>query len=430
MITASKPKIEIDFTDDKLTSTAGLVFVSALSKRLGLAEGIAKNVRVKKRQRGCSDHQMLMSLIYSFCSGNGHLSDIDALSCDTPVCRVVGIDRLPNSRRLGEYLATFTQMGLLGLLQVSRDVSRQVIPQVIDDHVSRLSYVPVFMDGSALEVSGRLFEGAKKGYNGEYQYWLHSVFVGGVWVSGRLNEGGVGVTLGWQEQLEKDVAPLLDSDVPVWLAMDNAYYNKEVIHYCLDQGWDYSVSLTDRCKRRPVLEQVDGLPDQAWQDIGMDESAIFAYHQPHGWRTRQAYVVIRRLYEGRQKRLQPAYTVILVSTDELPIEELVKRHRAKQGQENAFKGPLIELDLHHPPCRKFIANQAFYLCGQIAQVMLKAVQYQCLPITARKHGIRPIIRYLIRSVAKLTRSGRRWTLRFCKNAFKLDWLIYASYQLE
>ena len=56
MITASKPKIEIDFTDDKLTSTAGLVFVSALSKRLGLAEGIAKNVRVKKRQRGCSDH--------------------------------------------------------------------------------------------------------------------------------------------------------------------------------------------------------------------------------------------------------------------------------------------------------------------------------------------------------------------------------------
>ena len=122
--------------------------------------------------------------------------------------------------------------------------------------------------------------------------------------------------------------------------------------------------------------------------------------------------------------------MILVSTDELPVEELVKRHRAKQGQENAFKGPLIELDLHHPPCRKFIANQAFYQCGQIAQILLKAVQYQCLPITARKHGIRQIIRYLIRSVAKLTCSGRRWTLRFCKNAFKLDWLIYASYQLE
>lgn len=30
-----------------------------------------------------------------------------------------------------------------------------------------------------------------------------------------------------------------------------------------------------------------------------------------------------------------------VSRDDLPLPELVKRHRGKQGQENAFKGPLI-----------------------------------------------------------------------------------------
>ena len=275
-----------------------------------------------------------------------------------------------------------------------------------------------------------MFEGANKGYNGEYQYWLHGVFVGGTWVSARLHEGGVGVTVGWQEQLENDVAPLLNDDTPVWLGMDNAYYNKDVIHYCQDKAWDYSVSLTDRRKRQPVLEQIEGLRDDAWHDIGMGESATFAYYQPHGWRTRQAYVVIRKLYEGRQKMIQPAYTVILVSDDQLPIAELVKRHRAKQGHENAFKGPLIDLDLHHPPCRKLMANQAFYLCGQIAQVLLRAVQYQYLPTAARQHGIRQIIRYLIRTVAKLTRSARRWTLKFSKQLFRLDWLIYASYKLE
>ena len=38
-----------------------------------------------------------------------------------------------------------------------------------------------------------------------------------------------------------------------------------------------------------------------------------------------------------------------------------------------FKGPLIEMDLHHPPCRRFAANQAFYACGQIAQLLLMAM---------------------------------------------------------
>ena len=90
-----------------------------------------------------------------------------------------------------------------------------------------------------------------------------------------------------------------------------------------------------------------------------------------------------------QTLLLPVYTVILVSRDDLPLDELVRRHRGKQGQENAFKGPLIDLDLHHPPCRRFRANQAFYICGQIAQVLLRAVQYQLLPARARRHGLRP-----------------------------------------
>ena len=97
--------------------------------------------------------------------------------------------------------------------------------------------------------------------------------------------------------------------------------------------------------------------------------------------------------------------MILVSRTDLPLKELVKRHREKQGQENAQKGPLIDLDLHHPPCKKFHANQAFYTCGQIAQILLRALQYKALPEKERKHGIRPLIRKLVRSVGRLTYSG-------------------------
>ena len=58
-----------------------------------------------------------------------------------------------------------------------------------------------------------------------------------------------------------------------------------------------------------------------------------------------------------QRALFPGHTVIVTSDDALPGAEVVRRHRSKQGCENGFKGPLIEMDLHHPPTSSFEGNQ-------------------------------------------------------------------------
>ncbi len=152
-------------------------------------------------------------------------------------------------------------------------------------------------------------------------------------------------------------------------------------------------------------------------------------YRPAG-REEQSYVAIRRRRDRGQTLLLPVYTVIPVSRDDLPLDEPVRRHRGKQGQENAFKGPPIDLNLHHPPCRKFRANRAFCICGQLAQLLLRAVQYQLLPARARRHGLRPLIRYLVRVVGRLVRSGRRWRLDFARTRFRLDWLYNAAAQPE
>ena len=134
------------------------------------------------------------------------------------------------------------------------------------------------------------------------------------------------------------------------------------------------------------------------------------------------YVVVRKLLEGAQGDFLPVHTVILVSRDDLPLAELVRRHRGKQGQENAFKGPLRDLDLHHPPCRKLLANRLFYACGQLAQMLLRAVQFNLLPKSARRHGLRPLIRHFIRTVARLVKATGRWRLDFAKSNLRLDWI--------
>lgn len=423
------PKIDIDFTDAALVGTGGWSLLARMAQRTGLLEGLSQQIRLKRRRRGASDAEMLWSLIASLAAGNGALSDLDALRADLPGQTLLGLSETPSGRRLGEYLGRFSTQHVLSLQRLAQHVAEQVAPAVIAHQVTTQGYVPVFIDGTAIEVDGRLFEGAGKGYDGTMQYWLHTVFLGGLWASGRLHPGGVDVAKGWQEQLEQDVQTLLPQGTPVWLRADNAYYRGELIRLCADHGWDYSVSVTNDNNRRPVLRQLEGLPEAAWQDIGLGESATVVTHRPKGWQL-QSYVVIRQLYDGPQRRLTPAYTVILVSRDDLPVAELVRRHRGKQGQENAFKGPLIEMDLHHPPCRRFAANQAFYACGQIAQLLLVAMQYEWLPPPARRHGLRPLIRYLMRSVARLVKTGRRYRLDFAKNNFRLDWLLHAAFQLE
>jgi len=423
-------KVEIGFTDSRITGNGGHIFLSKAAKRFGLP-ALLKQIRLKQRRRGSSDSEQLLSLIYNLASGQGHLSDLDALRSDTTSLFLLGLGESPGSRRLGDYLRRFSPAEIERLHDVSRQLVRQVAPAVIAHAQETKGYIPVFVDGTAIEVSGQYFEGAGKGYNGELQYWLHGVFVDGLWVSGRLHPGGTGVTYGWKEQLDKDVTPLLaKTEARVWARTDNAYYAKDFINYCHAQGWDYSVSVTNPRNKEPILEQVKGAPDHAWTSIGRGEEAMLTTYQPYRWALPQTYVVIRSLFEGYQKLLFPRYTVILVSRSDLPLEELVKCHRGKQGQENAFKGPLIDLDLHHPPCQSFHANQAVYACGLMAQVLLRAIQFNFLPQQARCHGIRPIIRYLIRTAAQLVRSARRWRLAFSKNAFRLDWLCYAAVQLE
>jgi len=181
------PTVEIDFTDARLTGHGGWVFLGRLFERLGLARRLAEAVRLKRRRRGATDAQMLLSLAASQVAGGGALSDVDVLRADGVGRTLLGLERVPDSRRLGEYLGRFTAEVVEALEGVVQSVARALVPSVVEHEVTERGYVPVFVDGSAIEVEGRLFERAARGHDGRVQYWLHGVFVGGAWVAGRLD---------------------------------------------------------------------------------------------------------------------------------------------------------------------------------------------------------------------------------------------------
>ncbi len=163
-----------------------------------------------------------------------------------------------------------------------------------------------------------------------------------------------------------------------------------------------------------------GLRESAGEplDAADQDRALAGAYRPARWPGEPVRGVIRRDGDGEQRLLEPVCTVIPVSRDRLPLAELVRRHRDKQGQENAFKGPLTDLDLQHPPCRSHAAQQGFSLGGQIAQLLL-----WLLPDAARQPGLRPLIRYCGGSVGWLRLLCNRSNLRW-------DWLLPAASRRE
>ena len=61
-----------------------------------------------------------------------------------------------------------------------------------------------------------------------------------------------------------------------------------------------------------------------------------------------------------------------------------------------------------------------------APVWLRAVQFTVLPKRARRHGIRPVIRYVMRTVGYLARSRPRLGLRFAKSNLPAGLVVVRS----
>ena len=423
---ANPRNVVIDFSNHALTGSGGTCFLSRMARHLNLFSELSGLPSLKKRMRGVSDAERTWSLIASLAMGNGALSDLEVMGWDRTACKLLGFTQRPSHRRVGEHLGRFKDSDIEALRGVGRGIARKTIPGIAQHFVDELGYVPLFLDSTQIELRGKCFEEVSRDYQGEVGYQLAAAFVGPVQVSGRLRPGSTSPAEGWLEQVERDVEPLLQ-EVPVWGRMDNAYYRKDLVEYFEDRGWDYSISVTSGTSKAPILRVVEEvLEDEDWEEINEHEKAAWVTHRPSRWRREQTYVVVRQDRIGGMKQLVPVYTVILVSRDDLDREELVLRHRGKQGQENAFKGPLREMNLHHPRCASFRANQAYYECALIAQLLVRAIQYRMLPKEARCRSLGYVIRHLMRTVAVLVKTGRRWFLNFARSNWELTWIFYAS----
>jgi hypothetical protein len=165
------------------------------------------------------------------------------------------------------------------------------------------------------------------------------------------------------------------------------------------------------------------LPESQWSALPPAEEPQEQYawvkHQPGECQQAQKFAAVRWKKDG-DLMWRYAYRVCQARDQDGP-QAVFERHRLKGAKEQGFSEVLSGLDLHHPPCKDLIANQAFYALAMLAYNALISLKVLDLPDDAQGWRIRTIIRYLLTVPVSVSTHARYEVARICIPAGWLRW---------
>ena len=203
-----------------------------------------------------------------------------------------------------------------------------------------------------------------------------------------LRGGKTGSGRGAARQLKQAIttARAIDPDATIMARGDSAFASKKVIATCVDEGAEFSLSVSRNKRISTAIQRID---DDAYQpvhypgavadpDTGALISDAEVAETPYTLRlgrgrTITARLIVRRVKDARYPdALFPVWRYHpFVTNSDLPTAEADLTHRRHAIVETTF-ADLIDGPLAHIPSGLFAANCAWLACAVIAHNLLRA----------------------------------------------------------
>jgi Transposase DDE domain group 1 len=422
-ITKRKTKLHIQLTNsNQATAHGGQVLVDALCRRFGLWKRIHEEPSLDPRKRtgaGFSPVANLAQLLFTLTSGGASLADAERLAQDRVLMQLLGLDKGADQTTLGEWLRSQTKESVLTLHRINADLVDWASQQAKPGRWLHGGEVELFFDDTQIEVEGHKFEGARINYEGNRALGWQTLWYGPWLLDGILDGAG---------DVSEHLPVLLDEHQHRWqgrasyLYADSGssagkYLNR--IERADFTRWSISYNKwTDKLDR--LASQ---LPERQWSALPSadqpQEQYAWVKHQPGECQQAQKFATVRWKQDG-DLMWRYAYRVCQAGDQDSP-QAVFERHRLKGAKEQGFSEVLSGLDLHHPPCKDLMANQAFYAIAMLAYNILTSLKVLDLPDDAQGWRIRTIIRYLLTVPVSVSTHARYDVARICIPAGWLRW---------
>ena len=421
--TKRKSKLRLQLTNsNQATAHGGQVLVDALCRRFGLWERLHDEPSLDPRKRkgaGFSPVALVAQLLFTLTSGGVSLADAERLGQDAVLLKLLGLAKGADQTTLGEWLRAQTPASVRALLRISAELVDWASQQAQPGRWRHAGQAEVFFDDTEIEVDGHQFEGARRNYEGHRALSWQTLWYG-PWLLDGILDGAGDVSEHLPGLLAEHQARWQGS--PSYFYADSASSAGKYINRIAQAGFArWSISYN---KWTDVLDRLAGeLPESQWSAQPPAEAPQEQYawvkHQPGECQQSQQFAALRWKQPG-DLLWRYAYRACQAGEQDTP-RAVFERHRLKGAREQAFSEVLNGLDLHHPPCKELLANQAFYAIAGLAYNVLISLKVLDLPDDAQGWQIKTIIRYLLTVPVSVSTHARYETAQICIPAGWLRW---------
>jgi hypothetical protein len=311
---ASERRLEVEYTDKRVSGWGGLVVVQRFLDRLGVRELLRRCLpdgRTSPNQVPVAD--IALALMACVLTGGRRFAHVERLRCDEVVRAILGIARMPSAMTLTRYFGGFVRSQVECVGQV---LGRFVVDRL---RCPMLGMV-LDLDSTVVERFGTQ-EGSLKGHNPRrhgrpsHHPLLAMLAEAKVVLNAWLRSGNAGSARGVCAFLAETLALLPDSFRLYALRADSGFFVAEFLGFLEERSLPYAVVVR---MTRHVQRELVGLT--SWRPFGEGLCVAELNYQAPTWKKARRVVVVREELkerpDARGRRLidVPGYTFHAVVT--------------------------------------------------------------------------------------------------------------------
>ena len=434
---------EIKFEDQRLTSFAGLVVFQSLFNRIGL----------KRQLTGCFRHLrvspiyghsvIVLLLIVHLLLGYRRLQDMRYFQDDPMLCRLLGLERLPDVATVSRALAGMDSQSVQKLRRLNR---QRVLEQLSGLGLARIT---LDFDGSVVS-TGRFAEGTAVGFNrkkkGQRSYYplFCTVAQTGQVLDVWHRPGNVHDSNGAKAFILACIRAIraILPHCCIEARMDSAFFSDDIVSMLDAQGVQFTISVP--FERFPALKALVE-NRKRWRRLNRQWSFFESNWKPSSWNDRYRFVFVRSQHRQQYKGAvqldlfipyQYGYDFkVIVTNKRLSAKKALAFHHGRGAQEGVFAELKSHTQMDYVPTRTKAGNQVYLLSAVLAHNLNREMQMHCFVQqrnTTEKRAplwqfeqLGTLRRKLIQRVGRLTKPQGKLTLTMSANpAVKSELLHY------
>ncbi len=352
------PAVRISSTDREITAFGGAVLLREAARVVGLGEAVARNLHLKKRDRGLSESEFVAGTAEAIALGAECVDDLAVARADASQEVMRGFE-IAAPQTAGTWLRRFTLGHIRQLDKALTEVHRSAFT------AAQTSAVTLDFDSSYVFSRSKRRQGADRTYKKGYA--LHPMFcfdaASGLAVHARLRRGRAGASTGI-DSFARETLRRIPEGIAIRARFDSGFYSDRLFTQLEAANVTYVCGVP---LNAAIKTTIAGIHDESWGpclDDKTGEVAEFVYQIQDSEHARR-YVVKRiPVARGEQLELETGayhYWCSVTNDHAADPADIESEHRHKALVESGVRELKSNYGLHAMRKHGFMANWAWLL---------------------------------------------------------------------